>query len=63
MKEKRDTIKEKKSARDHNSGLQEKEMQKEKEKETDEVKRIRHWARLAKRNFHPDGPGGSYEGL
>ena len=63
MKDKRDTIKEKKSAVDHNSGIRDEEIHKEKEKDTDEVKRIRHWTRLAKRNFHPDGPGGSYEGL
>jgi hypothetical protein len=64
MKEKRDTIRQKNAASGHKLDLKEENLRKETEKDNEDIKTTRHWAkRLAKRNFHPDGPGGSYDGL
>jgi hypothetical protein len=64
MKNKSDTIRQKNSISSHIPDLKNEDLRKDAEKNNEDIKATRHWAkRLAKRNFHPDGPGGGYDGL
>ena len=67
MKQKSNTKSQQQSAGSSNSGSISEEIIRKKELEVEnemKIKTDRHWTkRLAKRTFHPDGPGGSYEGL
>lgn len=67
MKEKRNKKAQQQAAGSSNSGTRSEESDRNKDREVDNeenFKTERHWTkRLAKRMYHPDGPGGGYDGL
>ena len=67
MKQKGNTKTQQQAAGSSNSGTRSEEPIRKKEREVENesnIKSERHLSkRLAKRTFHPDGPGGGYEGL
>ena len=66
MKEKRDEQKKRKNTGQSDLGEKEEDTLRNKEdsEHEEKAKMERHWSnRLSKRGYHPDGPGGSYDGL
>jgi hypothetical protein len=67
MKQKGNTKTQQQAAGSSNSGTRSEEPVRKKDREGENERNIkaeRNWSkRPAKRTFHPDGPGGGYEGL
>ena len=67
MKEKSNKKAQQQAAGSSNSGTRSEDPIRKKDHDTENeenIKAERHWTkRLAKRMYHPDGPGGGYDGL